>query len=123
MSRAIRESLQAVTTAADHLTRLVEARTIEERRTIVEYRRALSQAVFDLGRVVEDAAKRGEMKDDETFARFRKIFDESRRIIALHQAEWPVSGISRDEDSYVISARRSREAKDRLVEYVTKHLI
>lgn len=123
MDKSINEAFLAVTAAADRLTMLVEARTAEDRRLIIDSRRDLSRAVFDLGRAVEKIAKEGGWVNDELYRKFRVFFNDARQSIALHQAEWPVSGIGRDENAYVISSRQAREAKDRLVDFVRKNLL
>jgi hypothetical protein len=123
MRTEIESALRAVTVAADQLTVLVETGNEDQRRQIIGGRRDLSQAIFDLGRIVEKSAQNSEFKNSENYKKFRTFFDEARRAIALHQAEWPVSGIARDQNAYVASARRARDAKDALVNYVRHNML
>lgn len=123
VEKTIAHAFREMTAAADRLTSLVEARTSDQRRLIIRSRPDMSNAVFDLGRAVDRAAKDGKRIDAAIYRQFRAVFHDAHHSIALHQAEWPVSGISRDEDAYVLSSRRAREAKDRLVDFVRSHLL
>ncbi len=109
--------------AADRLTSLVEARTASQRRSIIQCRLDFSNAVFNLGKAVDLATQNGQRIDAELYRQFRVVFNDARHKIALHQAEWPVSGIGRDEDAYIQSSRRVREAKDRLIDFVQTNLL
>jgi len=102
----------------------VEARTVEERGTILSLRKDNIESIDRLhDAAIALLAQFPAVVRYEIEREFEEKFQAMRRVVTLHQGKWPAVLIAEDPEGFRESARRARDAKAGVLGWIKRELL
>lgn len=124
MDAAMDEAMAQFELVSQHMAEAVEARTIEGRGAILALRKDNMDAIDRLYEAaVEILTRFPAVVRYEIEAEFEDRFHAMRRAVTLHQGKWPAVLIADNPQGFLDSARRARQAKTDLIDWIRRELL